>query len=226
MSQLKKLSTPEILGIHTQGVFSDELIKIRDKEYQTLSNIEFEKKYRHLLFTPGIFGLNGKQYSIQLNYCANPFCKWYGQHQLRYETKNKPSRYKMVEHRGVSAIQCNDISADSSYGMVLSNSTDTISNWSVAEEIKRLMIINSVSVMDREYTFHKNGCPMASETPFSNRKAFIRRGESTGGSIRFQCKECGKLTNILPTQEKNFGYRQKRNDIIVQLTKDILAEPL
>jgi len=223
MTQLKKLSTPEVLGIQTQGAFSEELDKIRDKEYTALSNIEFEKKYRHLLYALGILTYKEKEYSIQLNYCANPFCKWYGQPQLRYDINNKPSRYKMVEHSGQSAIQCNDIVADTSYGLVLSHSTDALSNWSIAEEIKRLVSINSVSIIDKDYTFHKDDCPMAFETPFINRKAFYTRGKSPGKAIRYQCKQCGKLTNVLPHQEENFGYRQKRNDILVQLTKDLLS---
>lgn len=222
MSQLKKLSTPETLGIQTHGAFPEELHKIRDKEYTELSNVEFEKKYRHLLFIPSSLSLNGHQYSIQLNYCANPFCKWYGQSQLRYEAiKNKPSRYKLVTQG--ERIQCNSIGNDNFYGIVLENTTDTISNWSVAEEINRLITINSVSTRVKEYTFHKDGCSMASETLFLNRKAFYTRGKSAGNAKRYQCKQCGKLTNVLPHQEENFGYRQKRNDILVQLTKDLLS---
>ncbi|SDH73445.1 hypothetical protein [Desulfosporosinus hippei] len=223
MTQLKKLSTPEVLGIQTQGAFSEELDKIRNKEYTSLSNIEFEKKYRHLLFSAGILDLNGKQYSIQLNYCANPFCKWYGQSQKRYESKNKPSRYKLTQRRDEPVIECNEILADTTYGLVLPHKTNTISNWSIAEEVKRLVSINSVSIIDKDYTFHKDDCPMAFETPFSNRKAFYTRGKSPGKAVRYQCKQCRKLTNVLPNQEENFGYRQKRNDILIQLTKDLLS---
>jgi len=46
MSQLKKVSTPEALGIRIEGPFSEELIKVRDKEYTVLSNIKFAARNR------------------------------------------------------------------------------------------------------------------------------------------------------------------------------------
>lgn len=57
--------------------------------------------------------------------------------------------------------------------MVLSSIiTPLISNWSVADEIKRLIAINSVVPIDEEYDFHKDGCSFKNTTPFTEPKNF------------------------------------------------------
>lgn len=54
-----------------------------------------------------------------------------------------------------SGLICNDIPLDTSSGLILSNTSQTVSNWSIAEEIKRLIAINSIVPIEPDYNFHK-----------------------------------------------------------------------
>ncbi|HEY5563533.1 MAG TPA: insertion element protein [Clostridiaceae bacterium] len=118
---------------------------------------------------------------------------------------------------------CNSVPDDRIYGESIGNSTDTISNWSVAEEVKRLITINSVVPLEPEYIFHKEGCSSIDKTPITDEKSFSKRGKSSTNSQKYQCKECKKITSVLPGQEQSFNYHQQRNDILIEFTKDILS---
>lgn len=222
MKKLKKLATPNNINIVACSPFAES-----DKEYPILSDDDFRKKYRKLVFTPSILKINGDIYEIQFNYWCNTFCKWYGMPQKKYdEIKSKPSRYKLggAEQNQTVPIVCNNIPQGNSFGGVLGNKTDTISNWSVAEEIRRLITINIVIPITKEYEFHKEGCANTTTSPFDNPELFYKRGKSSSNSTRYQCKECKKMTNVLPQQHQCHSYQQKRNDILVQFTKDILSK--
>lgn len=135
--------------------------------------------------------------------------------------KYKPSRYKLDD--GGTRIKCNEIPEDMSYGVVLGNRTETVSNWSVAEEIKRLITINTVVPFEKEYNFHRPDCAAEGQTPFTHRTGFYNRGKSTGNATKYQCKVCKKITNVLPKQNENFSYNQKRNDILLRFAKAITS---
>jgi len=215
MTLRKKISHSDDLNISCSGAFSESDHVLRHKEYPLLPDVEFQKKYHHLVYTPAQIVIDGVTHKLQFNFCNNIFCKWFGQPQLRYENiKSKPSRYTL-QHAG-ERIRCNCIPNDLSYGVVLENESETLSNWSAAEEIKRLIAINSTTPITKDYVFHRDGCTSNSETPFNNKKAFYTRGESTSGSAKYQCKECKKLTNVLPTQRESFNYHQQRNDILIR----------
>lgn len=62
--------------------------------------------------------------------------------------------------------------------------TVTLSNWSIAQEIERLIQINSIQDVEPDYQFHKDGCISESFTPFNEPKGFYKRGKSTGRSQR------------------------------------------
>ncbi len=212
--------------------FSHELIKQRDKEYFEKSNIDFQKDYRDYLYAPTLLEIGKEKYYIQLNYCNNTFCKWYGLSQVVYTgLKYKPSRYTLKQTTNSAIpnsepkprILCNPVPDNGVFGESLGNSTDTISNWSVAEEIKRLITINSVVPLEPHYIFHKEGCSNLDKTPSNDEKSFYKRGKSITNFQKYQCKECKKITNVLPGQEKSFNYNQQRNDILIQFTKDILS---
>ena len=47
-----------------------------------------------------------------------------------------------------------------------------LSNWSVVEEIKRLIEINSIQDVEPDYQFHKEGCSEEESTPFNEPKQF------------------------------------------------------
>ena len=73
-----------------------------------------------------------------------------------------------------------------------------------------------------EYNFHREQCNLKETTPFLNVDNFKKRGKSSSNSIKWQCKLCGKMTNVLILREENFGYHQKRNDIIPLFAKLLL----
>ena len=161
-----------------------------------------------------------------MNYCNNPFCKWIGLPQERFESiKGKPSRYKMVGVRSSTSrgIVCNDDVIKATQGISMNCTTETVSNWSVAEEIKRLININSVVDKEKQYNFHKDGCSDDDKNPFDNRKSFYSRGKSTGNSQKYQCKICKKITNVLPTIRENFSYNQNKNDILPLFTELLVS---
>jgi len=102
-----------------------------------------KKKYRNYVFIPFLLVIGNEQYEINLNFCNNTFCKWYSLPQKKFEeVKNKQSRYKLqqtsggVESEAEPRIMCNPVSGELSYRQSIENSSNTISNWSVAEEIK------------------------------------------------------------------------------------------
>ena len=49
-----------------------------------------------------------------------------------------------------------------------------LSNWSVVEEIKRLIEINSIQDVEPDYQFHKEGCSEEESTPFNEPKQFYK----------------------------------------------------
>lgn len=228
MKKLMKLATSEDLKIICHTPFSEEDIKQRNIEYFTLPYDKFKKKYRHHVFTPSTIDINDIHYKLQFNKCYNPFCKWYGLPQKRYdEIKSKPSRYKLgqsglkgsVEPR----ISCNSLLDTSIPGESLGNTSEVVSNWSVGEEIKRLITINSVTPVEKDYVFHRDGCSNNVTNPFQNKEVFYKRGKSTSNSTKYQCKECKKITNILPSKEESFSYHQSRNEVLIPLIKDLLS---
>lgn len=76
MSNLLKLASDDDINVSYQGYFSKEDLDRRHKEYDTISNIQFQKSYRDLLFSPIELNINNKSYIIQMNFCNNVFCKW------------------------------------------------------------------------------------------------------------------------------------------------------
>lgn len=232
LKKFKKIAQSNDLDIEVVSPFSEDIIEARNKEYYSLSNIDFKKNYRNYVFTPAQLKIANEQYEINLNFCNNTFCKWYGLPQKKYENiKRKPSRYILQQtssrsHIGIDPeprIMCNSIPEELSYRQSLENSTNTVSNWSVAEEIKRLISINSIVPLEPTYNFHREDCLSISKTPFNSEELFYRRGKSSTNSQKYQCKECKKITNVLPGQDQSFNYHQQRNDILVQFTKDILS---
>ena len=95
--QIKKLATYDDIDVSVEGPFSVAEMLIRDAEYKTLSSEVFKKKYISYINKPAKITIAGKTHEVQMNFCAQPFCKLYGLEQKRYELlKYKPSRYKVV----------------------------------------------------------------------------------------------------------------------------------
>lgn len=188
---------------------------------------KFNSKHRIMLSTSEYksvsFQYKGSTHTIQLNHCTNPFCRWFGEDQERLgkqrgTTGRKHYKYKLTGSPTIAGdrdINCNeDIHTP---GAVGGCQTNPISTWSAAEEIKRLVTINSAVDLEPSYQFHKDNCTSYAGTPFSNPELFQNYGRSKTNSTRYKCKGCGKLTNVLPAKEQAFSYHQQRSDILMDL---------
>ena len=118
---------------------------------------------------------------------------------------------------------CNTVEDVTVSGISLNNTNEVISNWSVAEEIQRLISINSVIAIEKDYIFHKVGCKNIDKTPFEQIELFYKRGKSSSNSTKYQCKECKKMTNVLSQKNESYNYHQSRNEVLIDFTKSILS---
>lgn len=80
---------------------------------------------------------------------------------------------------------CNDVPSDDKTTVSLNNNSYVISNWSVTEEIKRLVHFNFVVPIEPDYIFHKDGCINIVKTSFENVENFRKRGKSSSNSIKY-----------------------------------------
>ena len=75
---------------------SKEAIAERNENYYKLPPGSFSKLFKDVWMEPVDFTYNGTSHQLQMNFCSNPFCKWYGMPQERFTTvPNKPHRYKI-----------------------------------------------------------------------------------------------------------------------------------
>ncbi|WP_244093938.1 hypothetical protein [Jeotgalibacillus sp. R-1-5s-1] len=220
MANLKRLATKEDNVVNVLSPLTMDEITNRNKDYQHLTPKQFGTRYSQLLFQPVGFTLNGTEHRIQYNHCANPYCLWHGLPQLKFETKRKPSRYRLTGSGTDKSIKCNP---DPKGGAVLGCYTNTLSNWSIAEEIERLVRVNTVQEQQPDYEFHKEGCSVGETTPFTAAKEFYKRGKSKAKSQRYQCKTCKKFTNVLPKGRQAITYHQQRSDILPLFMKLLLS---
>jgi transposase-like protein len=217
LAKLKRLAEKQDNIAIVECPITPNEINSRSMDYPLLTPIKFAKKYRDVLFRPVQLHYKNNGYLIEMNTCTDPFCKWFGLPQTRFETvKHKPSRYKLIGSRkyGSQSIACNHDPVSPTVGVVTNSTTQPLSNWSIAEEIARLATNDSVCDIKPEYKFHKEGCINEHLTPFENPKAFYKQGKSSAKSQKWQCKECKKNTNVLPKREETTTYHQKRNDIL------------
>lgn len=224
MGNLKRLLKREEQILEIEVPVNQEELNQRKLDYPKMKPIDFAKKSRNNLFRPTKIHLNGQVYEIQVNHCTNPYCKWFGLTQTRFENvKSKPYRYKLGSGDKDKRIVCNPDPTNQSPGISLSCSSTCLSNWSVASEIQRLCRINKVTDIQPDYQFHKEGCPNSDFNPFDNPQEFYNRGKSSSNSPKKQCKTCKKITNLLPKQEQSFSYNQQRNDILPTFAKLIIS---
>lgn len=127
---------------------TNEEIKERTEQYPLLTPKRFATKFNDLLFKPVQFQWNGISNTIQVNQCTNPYCKWFGMGQEKFPVKGKPSRYKLSGTGESKTIKCNPDPVHPTRGMTLDCHTRTFSNWSVAEEISRLVSLETVKEVE------------------------------------------------------------------------------
>lgn len=223
MAKLKRLTNKNDNLVVVESPLSDSEKISRTNDYDILTPKQFRTKYRGLLFTTVEFLFKGQPHSIQFNFCTNPFCKWHGLPQTKFDVKSKPSRYKLDSSgENKRLIKCNPDPIGLGSGAVLDTKTATVSNWSVAQEIERLVRIGSVKDIEPDYQFHKEDCTASLSTPFNEPQGFYKRGKSTGYSQRYQCKICKKFTNVLPDQRNSLTYHQQRSTIMPMFAKLLL----
>lgn len=227
MASIKRIANLEDNVVDVEIPVSNQELASRNTDYPNFSNVIFAKKYRDALYKPVTLTFNGSDHKIQKNFCTDPYCKWFNKDQKRFDNiKNKPYRYKLgTNNDNTKFIRCNSDPEGNSDGITLNCYNTALSNWSIAEEIKRLSTNDTVKDMvdNKDYVFHREDCPKKDLTPFDNPKDFYKRGKSTGKSQKWQCKLCKKITNELPERANSSNYHQKRNDILPRFSDLLIS---
>lgn len=91
----------------------------------------------------------------------------------------------------------------------------------VNDGIKKL-VDHEYKIEKKEYDFHKKDCCNGASTPFNNRNNFYKRGKSSSNSIKYQCKKCKKITNVLPENIDFIYYYQQQNDYLYEMLQMII----
>ncbi|MDD2534109.1 MAG: hypothetical protein PHC86_05365 [Eubacteriales bacterium] len=225
MRKRSRLIKTDEINVVCHGPFGDDVLLARDTEYPVLSDDQFRKKYRHYVFKPASIEIDGKELEIQLNFCNDTFCDNYFLEQHRFsKLKGKPSRYKMDGQSDDTRLKCNSVSYLAHPLYPIPHNTSLISNWSVAEEIKRLLVLETIIPDIKIYEFHHPGCSNAAANPLDNIDLFYRKGITTGKCRKYQCKECMKSTNVRPELHERHNFRQKRNDVLVPLMTQLFTK--
>ncbi|HLR11361.1 MAG TPA: insertion element protein [Sporosarcina sp.] len=223
MAKLKQLVDKDKRIVAITNPVSYKELKDRTNDYDLLTPRRFANKYNSMLFKPVEFNWNGKYYTIQYNHCAEPFCASYNQEQAEFKgTRRNPKRYRLSGKRNEKGIICNPIPTPPLNKDSLGCFNSVFSNWSIAEEIARLVRIESFEDVIPVYRFHKEGCVNEGSTPFIDKSLFYKQGKSRNGSQVWQCKTCKKKTHTIPNQRQSTTYGMKRNDILLSLAKLIV----
>lgn len=216
MAKLKRLNQKNESDVQIECPVSEIELKNRAIDYPNLSLMDFSKRYRSQLYKPTKLTIDNKNYDIQANFCTNPYCRWYGLPQKKYTNiQRQPSRYSLWGSYPTKTITCRHVPVSEPDGLTMDGDYVTpMSNWSLAQEIKRLVDINSLKPLESDYQFHHEYCIIQDDTPFNKPTSFQKRGKSSSNSQKYICKTCKKMTNVLPDGRETFSYHQKRNDIL------------
>ena len=221
MVKIKRLAKVADTFLGIEPPITEEELQDRQVDYPVLTPAKMTAKSNDQLYRPTKFKWKGQFKKIQLNHCANTFCKNFGLPQKRFTIKSKPYRYRIHGTKDKKSIMCTPIQVNPDEIPTLGCFTKTMSNWSLAEEIEGLVRINSIVPVDPTYKFHKEDCSNTS-TPFTVSTDFYKRGKSSANSQKYQCKTCKKMTNVLPSKSENTTYNQKRNDIVPQFARMLI----
>lgn len=204
--------------VTTTCPYSDDILLQMDKDYKLMTPAIFAREYCHHAYEPAYLKVDSRVIAINMNHCLNPFCVNYGMPQGKFNKgKHDLMKYTIGSSKvsAMKTIMCNRIpNNNNELRPSLSCSTYAVSNWSVTEEMKRLISFNSLQLKKPQYNFHKEDCASKGNNPFDNIELFYKYGKSSGNSQKYQCKTCKKLTNVLPSYRENFSYDQNKNDIL------------
>ncbi|MFZ7131500.1 MAG: hypothetical protein ACOWWR_04005 [Eubacteriales bacterium] len=92
----------------------------------------------------------------------------------------------------------------------------------IRDGIQKLIRIDS-GKNEKEYAFHKQGCHYPRSTPFQDKEHFYIRGKSSSNSVKYQCKHCKKITNVLPENIDLVHYYQQQRDYLKELLQMIIS---
>lgn len=146
MAKLKRLVDKNDSLVEIEVPVSESELLRRKEHYETIPPNRFATKFRGPLFQPVNLNSKGQKIILQMNCCINPYCKNFGLSQVQYDVKGKPQRYKLSNSYNThSRIICNPDPVNPSIGIVWGCSNTPLSNWAIAEEIKRIAEINSVT---------------------------------------------------------------------------------
>jgi len=220
----KILDNIKTANINISPLFDESEIIDRHDDYSKCTNKNYDTKYREHAFNPVTIEYDGRKELIQYNYCSDPFCPNYAEplEMLISRKSRSVKNYMFVGSKDSSLIRCNIMKHVGLNSRVDNNSSTLMSNWSIAEEIKRLVVLNRVVDEQVEYVFHEETCNEIS-TPFEKVNSFIKYGKTPAGSPRYKCNVCGKTTAIKPSTKSNMTYYQQRSDVTVDVFKDILS---
>lgn len=221
MVKIKRLAKLSDSFLKIEPPITKDELQDRQVDYRTLTPSRMALKSNDQLYRPTKFKWKGQSEEIQLNHCSNSFCKNFGLPQKQFTTKSKPYRYKITGTNASKSVVSNPDRMNPDNIPTLGCFTRTMSNWSLTEEIERLVRTNSVVPIDPAYIFHKDHCSNIN-TPLTEPKDFYKRGKSSAGSQKYQCKTCKKFTNVLPSKSQNTTYNQKRNDIVPQFARVLI----
>lgn len=154
MSKMKRLATVNDSLIKIETPLSAEGLRERSNLYDELPPKKFKFYFSKEIYNPVYFELNGELHTIQVNHCANPFCKNYGVEQAKLIGKS--TKYKLSGNDEEKVIICGKDTQDPDGIQPLGCTTRTISNWSVTTEIERLHRINTVLPIELTMSFIKN----------------------------------------------------------------------
>ncbi len=215
---MKRLATRADGLVKAESPVDETELQSRSADYSILNPKQFAQKYRSAMFSPVKCSLDGEEYEIQVNFCTNPFCRWYNMPQHEFDAlPRKPHRYTLSgssDVPGQAVIKCNVDAAVNVPGVVLQHYSVLDSNWSLIDEIDRLVTNDRVMPREPEYKFHKGACPYDGQTPRMNPATFQHYGKSKANGQRWRCKACRKITCTLPTLRQSTSYDQNRNDIL------------
>lgn len=250
----KRLAQPADRVVSVKYPISNGERKARQRDYKVLSPKRFADKYRPLmLFKPVKIRYRGKDYFIQVNFCTEVFCRWFGMPQEVIAGPTRRGRYtyryhlsgtereifykedygdpdvdqrhrKLKDTSGSKLLVCHDEKVRTPGPPVLTKfNTRPYSNWALAEEIQRLATHDCVIPEEQEYRFHDDGCVHQGLTPFARPDLFLKRGKSRLGLQRWQCRGCQKVTNELPDQTEQSYNYNQKRNDILPLLADLVV---
>lgn len=224
MKPRKILNNNTLSKIQVNPIFNATELVDRDKDYAVLTDKDFDSKYKERVYQSVMIDYGSNYEEIQYNFCSDTFCPNYAEELEIIKPRGARSikNYKFIGSKDESKITCNIMNNVGASTSIFNNHSTLHSNWSIAEEIKRLSILNSVVDEEVEYHFHDTVCPDTS-TPFDDVNSFVKFGKTKAGSIRYKCKVCGKTTAIKPSIKQRHMYNQKRSDVIMSIFEDLIS---